>query len=77
MGVVWVKVGSRVVLAVVVVVVAISIAIDTLGCAYQKCASFSIGIDLVGWVSPRLYLPKGGRACAFVYSFFVIFEGGF
>ena len=42
MGVVWVKVGSRVVLAVrmVVVVVAISIAIDTLGCAYQKCCFF-------------------------------------
>ena len=70
MGVVWVKVGSRVVLAVVVVVVAISIAIDTLGCAYQKCASFSIGIDLLGWVSPRLDLPKAGRACAFVFFFF-------
>ena len=76
MGVVWVKVGSRVV-GVAVVVVAISIAIDTLGCAYQKCASFSIGIDLLGWVSPRLCLPKAGRACGFVYSFFVIFEGGF
>ena len=58
MGVVWVKVGSRVVVAVriVVGVVAISIAIDTLGCAYQKCASFSIGIDLLGWVSPRFSL---------------------
>ena len=54
----------------VVVVVAISIAIDTLGCAYQKCASFSIGIDLLGWVSPRLCLPKAGRACAFVFFFF-------
>ena len=60
----WEQVG------VVVVVVAISIAIDTLGCAYQKCASFSIGIDLLGWVSPRLDLPKAGRACAFVYFFF-------
>ena len=73
MGVVWVKVGSRVVVVavrMVVVVVAISIAIDTLGCAYQKCASFSIGIDLLGWVSPRLYLPKAGRACAFVFFFF-------
>ena len=60
----WEQVG------VVVVVVAISIAIDTLRCAYQKCASFSIGIDLVGWVSPRLYLPKVGRACGFVFFFF-------
>ena len=42
-------------------------------CLSKVCFFFSlgsIGIDLLGWVSTRLYLPKAGKACAFVFFFF-------